>query len=203
MTGSLTRYQKTYRRSSIQFYWRTTNKDKRNEWAICHQNKSSPLAPARLLHSLPIEALSKSDRCDTVWVIIDRLCKCSHFIPPKDPFNAKYLVGVFIHEVICLHWTLDPLFQIEAKFLLESFGWSSISCKAQNQDGFLISPNFLLPDRWLTKNWVIVHVLLLKNQIHGVNGFLEQSLVTTPSVMYASKPLHSRFFMEKTFWQSS
>ena len=42
---------------------------------------------------------------DTIWVIVDRLTKCAHFIPIKKTFSLDKLSQIYIKEIIRLHGT--------------------------------------------------------------------------------------------------
>ena len=134
-------YLKTYKRIMAQFYWIGMKADiKRhvNECQVCQVNKASTLAPAGLLQPLPIphqifedvtmdfvEALPRSDGYDTVWVIVDRLSKYSHFIPLKHPFNAYSLAKIFIREFVRLHGIPKSIVSDRGRFFMGLF-WKEI-----------------------------------------------------------------------------
>ena len=40
---------------------------------------------------------------DSIWVIVDRLTKSSHFIPVKVTYNAEKLAKLYTSEVVRLH----------------------------------------------------------------------------------------------------
>src|SRR5436853_6673894 len=40
---------------------------------------------------------------DSIWVIIDRLTKTSHFIPIKTIYQAKTYAELYISHIVCLH----------------------------------------------------------------------------------------------------
>lgn len=50
-----------------------------------------------------IEGLPESNNFDTIFVVVDRLSKYSHFIPLKHPFIAKQMVAMFVKEIVRLH----------------------------------------------------------------------------------------------------
>ena len=54
---------------------------------------------------------------DTIWVIVDRLTKSTHFIPVCTTYSSERLAEIYIREIVCLH-----AFQIEVLSLLHSFG---------------------------------------------------------------------------------
>ena len=40
---------------------------------------------------------------DSIWVIIDRLTKCAHFLPVKTFYNADILSILYIDKIVRLH----------------------------------------------------------------------------------------------------
>jgi hypothetical protein len=40
---------------------------------------------------------------DSIWVIMDRLTKVTHFIPVKTTYTRPQLVELYIAQIICLH----------------------------------------------------------------------------------------------------
>lgn len=51
-----------------------------------------------------VTALPKTQKKhDTIWVIIDRLTKSSHFIPINQTFSLKRLAQVYVKEIVRLH----------------------------------------------------------------------------------------------------
>ena len=83
---------------------------------ICQRSKTKCTSPAGLLKRLPIpdkvweeismdfiEGLPPSNGRNTVWVIVDRLTKFSHFIALKPPFTAKSLAKLFVDCIYFLY----------------------------------------------------------------------------------------------------
>jgi hypothetical protein len=40
---------------------------------------------------------------DSIWVIVDRLTKVTHFIPVKTTYMRPQLVELYISRIVCLH----------------------------------------------------------------------------------------------------
>ena len=59
---------------------------------------------------------------DSIWVIFDRLTKSPHFIPVKVTYNAEKLAKIISQKSFdCMEFHY-PLYQIEVRSLLLSFG---------------------------------------------------------------------------------
>ncbi|KAD3338239.1 hypothetical protein E3N88_33760 [Mikania micrantha] len=98
-------FLKTYKRILVQFFWPHLKQDVRSyvqNSLVCQQQKYETLSPAGLLQPLLIPhrvwedistdfivGLPKSNRFDTIFVVVDRLSKYSHFLPMSHPFTAK------------------------------------------------------------------------------------------------------------------
>jgi len=50
-----------------------------------------------------IEGLPKSDGCNVILVVVDRLTKYAHFIPVKYPYTASTIAQAFLDNVVKLH----------------------------------------------------------------------------------------------------
>jgi hypothetical protein len=40
---------------------------------------------------------------DSIWVVVDRLTKATHFIPVKTTYNSAVLVELYMSRIVCLH----------------------------------------------------------------------------------------------------
>jgi transposase InsO family protein len=40
---------------------------------------------------------------DSIWVVVDRLTKASHFIPVKTTYNSAVLAELYMSQIVCLH----------------------------------------------------------------------------------------------------
>ena len=59
---------------------------------------------------------------DSIWVIVDRLTKSTHFIPIKSTYTADDYARVYIDEIVSLHGSLCPSYRIEVLNSLLIFG---------------------------------------------------------------------------------
>jgi hypothetical protein len=46
---------------------------------------------------------------DSIWVIVDRLSKSTHFIHVHTNYNVQKYVGIYIVRVLCLHGVLKTI----------------------------------------------------------------------------------------------
>ena len=40
---------------------------------------------------------------DSIWVVVDRLTKSTHFLPVRTTFNAYRLATIYVDEIVRLH----------------------------------------------------------------------------------------------------
>jgi hypothetical protein len=40
---------------------------------------------------------------DSIWVVVDRLTKATHFIPVKTTYNSVVLAELYMARIVCLH----------------------------------------------------------------------------------------------------
>jgi hypothetical protein len=84
--------------------------------SICQQAKSEHIKLPGKLQPLPIpptawhtisldfiECLPKSNKFDSILVVIDKFTKFGHFIPVKHPFTASSIAQVFMDNVYKNH----------------------------------------------------------------------------------------------------
>lgn len=85
-------------------------------YTTCQINTHSALKPAGLLQPLPVPnqvfedlmidfigELPTAKGFDTIFVVVDKLTKYSHFILLSYPFSAKEVATVFMKEIVKLH----------------------------------------------------------------------------------------------------
>lgn len=110
---------RTYKKISQQFYWPSmyqTVKNYVSSCDVCQRTKNDTLAPAGLLHPLPIashvweditmdfvDGLPPSNGKNTIMVVVDRLSKSAHFLALSHPYTAKMVAEKFIDGVVKLH----------------------------------------------------------------------------------------------------
>lgn len=83
---------------------------------MCQQAKGERIKSPRLLQPLPVleqawqivcmdfvEGLPKSQRFDTIMVVIDKFTKYGHFIPLAHPFTALNVAQAYVDSVYKLH----------------------------------------------------------------------------------------------------
>jgi hypothetical protein len=42
-------------------------------------------------------------RCDSLWIIVDRLTKVAHFRPVKTTYTGPQLAELYNYRIVCLH----------------------------------------------------------------------------------------------------
>lgn len=101
------------------FFWtglRTFVKQYIRECDICQRMKGETISPAGLLQPLPIpernwteismdfiEGLPRSQGCEVIFIVMDRLSKYSHFISLSHPYTASSVARVFMDNIFKLH----------------------------------------------------------------------------------------------------
>ena len=87
------------------------------EFVSCQQVKLEHQRPFGYLQPLPIpewkwERIAMDfvvglprtrQRCDSIWVIVDRLTKSAHFLPIKITYQASKLAQLYIDWIVSLH----------------------------------------------------------------------------------------------------
>jgi hypothetical protein len=46
---------------------------------------------------------------DSIWVIVDRFTKSTHFVPMHTRFKAEKYVKIYIARILCLHGVLKTI----------------------------------------------------------------------------------------------
>lgn len=101
------------------FFWtglRTFVKQYKRECDICQRMKGETISPAGLSQPLPIpernwteismdfiEGLPRSQGCEVIFIVMDRLSKYSHFISLSHPYTASSVARVFMYNNFKLH----------------------------------------------------------------------------------------------------
>jgi hypothetical protein len=83
----------------------------------CHRIKAEHQRPAGLLQPLQIPQWKWDENgmdfivglprtragYDSIWVVVDRLTKATHFIPVKTTYNSAVLAELYMSRIVCLH----------------------------------------------------------------------------------------------------
>ena len=110
---------RTYKRLTQQFYWPSMHKVIQQyvtSCTVCQKYKAETLSPAGLLQPLPIpcqvwdditmgfiEGLPPSNGKSTIFVVVDRLSKSTHFLAMSHPYTAKMVAEKFVEGIVKLH----------------------------------------------------------------------------------------------------
>jgi hypothetical protein len=88
-----------------------------SECETCRKVKADYMKPGGLLKPLSVLKWKWDDismdfivglpltthKFDSIWVIVDRLSKSSHFIPIHTRYDARKYAEIYIARVLCLH----------------------------------------------------------------------------------------------------
>jgi hypothetical protein len=111
---------KMYHDLRKQFWWmRMKHKTARyvSECDTCRKVKADYMKPGGLLQLLSVPDWKWDDismdfivglpltsrKNNSIWVIVDRLTKCAHFIPVKTSYNVQKYAEIHVAHVLCLH----------------------------------------------------------------------------------------------------
>jgi hypothetical protein len=133
--------QATYLRVNKLFCWKGLKQDVESyvqQCLICQQAKHELVNPPGLLQPLPIpkgawqditmdfiEGLPKSDKSDTILVVVDRFSKYAHFIPLHHPFSAQSVAQVVFDQVVKLHGLPTSIVSDRDKIFTANF-WTAL-----------------------------------------------------------------------------
>ena len=68
-----------------------------------------------------IEGLPKSNKFDTIMVVVDKFSKYAHCIPLRHPFTAQTVAQAFIDNVYCRHGMPQVLISDRDKIFTSAF----------------------------------------------------------------------------------
>jgi hypothetical protein len=114
------RNTKMYMDLKGRFWWSNMKRDVAEYIALCdmcNRVKAEHQKPAGLLQPLPIpewkwdnvgmDFITGLPRTksgyDSIWVVVDRLTKVSHFIPVKTIYTSARLAKIYMSRIVCLH----------------------------------------------------------------------------------------------------
>lgn len=142
MKGGHVGESKMYQRLAVELYWVNMRKDIQKyvqECQVCQQNKYLAIASAGLLQPiipLPhqvwdeitldfIEGLLRSEKWDTIIVVVDCLSKYTHFIALRHPFSAATVADIFVREIVQIHGILSTIILDRDKIFMSYF-WTEL-----------------------------------------------------------------------------
>ena len=111
---------KMYKDLKATFMWTSMKTDVADYVAsclVCHKAKIEPQRPGGTLEPLEIpqwkwdnisiDFVTHLPRLvkghDSIWVIVDRLTKCAHFLPINQKMSLDKLAELYVREVVRLH----------------------------------------------------------------------------------------------------
>jgi hypothetical protein len=110
-----------------------------SECDTCRKVKADYMKPGGLLQPLSIPEWKCDDismdfivglplmarKFDSIWVIIDRLSKYTHFIPVHTNYNVQKYAGIYIARVLCLHRVLKMIISDQGSQFVAHF-WEQL-----------------------------------------------------------------------------
>jgi hypothetical protein len=57
----------------------------------------------------PTLKLVSAHKIDSIWVIVDRLTKSTHFIPINNKYRVEKYAEIYIAHVLCLHEVMKTI----------------------------------------------------------------------------------------------
>jgi hypothetical protein len=164
---------KMYQDLKANFWWSNMKVDIDkyvSECDTCQRIKASHLKASGTLQPLPIPSWKWDDisidfvfelpltskNHDSVWVIVDRLTKTTHFIPVHTNYNAKDYASLYIEHIVCLHGVPKTIISDRGSLFVSHFweqlhlslGTKIICCSAycSKIDGQIERVNHILED---------------------------------------------------------
>jgi hypothetical protein len=136
----------TYSKIKALFAWPRMKQDITdyvNKCQVCQQAKSEHSKLPGLLHPLPvptevwqivsldfIEGLPKSNKFDTILVVIDKFTKYAHFIPLSHPYTAISIAHLYFSNIYKLHGLPQILISHRDRIFTSSF-WKELFTLSQ------------------------------------------------------------------------
>jgi hypothetical protein len=117
---------KMYQDLRKMFWWQGMKKDVAEfvySCLTCQKSKIEHQKPSGLMQPLSIpewkwDSISMdfvsglprtSSNCEAIWVVVDRLTKCAHFIPMRMDYSMERLAKLYIERIVCLHGILSSI----------------------------------------------------------------------------------------------
>jgi hypothetical protein len=133
---------KMYQDLKANFWWSNMKVDIDkyvSECDTCQRIKASHLKASGTLQPLPIPSWKWDDisidfvfelpltskNHDSVWVIVDRLTKTTHFIPVHTNYNAKDYASLYIEHIVCVHGVLKTIISDRGSLFVSHF-WEQL-----------------------------------------------------------------------------
>jgi hypothetical protein len=139
---------KMYQDLKEKFWWSNMKVDIAkyvSEWDTCQRIKARHLKPFGTVQPLPIPSWKWDDismdfvsglplpsrKHDSVWVIVDKLTKTTHFIPVHTKYDAKVYVSLYIDHIVRLHGVPKTIISDRGSLFVSRFWENYISHLAQ------------------------------------------------------------------------
>ncbi|WVZ88972.1 hypothetical protein U9M48_035439 [Paspalum notatum var. saurae] len=133
---------KVYQDLKQKFWWTRMKREivkYVSECDVCQRVKADHLKPAGMLQPLAVPVWKWEDihmdfivglprtqkGYDSIWVIIDRFTKSTHFIPVKTTYRAKQYAELYISRIVSLHGVLQTITSDRGSLFVSRF-WEQL-----------------------------------------------------------------------------
>jgi hypothetical protein len=133
---------KMYHDLRQQFWWTIMKRETAryvSECDICRKVKADYMKPGCLLQPLSVPDWKWDDismdfivglsltarKFNSIWVIVDRLTKSSHFIPVNTNYNVQKYAEIYVAYVLCLHGILKMILSDRGSLFVARF-WEQL-----------------------------------------------------------------------------
>lgn len=131
---------------------------------VCQRAKGENISPPGLLQPIPIpeknwtdismdfiKGLPRSQGYEVITVVVDRLSKYAHVLPPAHPYTAASVARNFLDQIFRLHGMPLSVVSDRDPVVTSTFGRNCLSSKELSYStALLIIHEQMVSPRWLT-----------------------------------------------------